>query len=304
MPVATGPERRRCTEPRSGRGPHRRCVGTYAAAEITGVITSVLAGNPVKTTTVRKVAALLSLACGARCANPNARYDEAERALSAGAWQQAIDRFKLFLADADCGTESEAARCKEARVVIAECGLRLGNPTEAYFALEAARRLKPQGGPLDARIDRLEQEAQDTLAAGFSRSPGDGKLSVWFTREVHDRFRLREVRFLLDLHPIPTGSLPSYVAGTTMLMVPPTSVPAGRHEIEVVADFAGHGWGSYAYLHLYTFSSGSSRAIVIAPSAETQVDVRAYDDPDAAMIDALHADFIVRSGNGPPGSGR
>src|SRR5579863_2371534 len=126
------------------------------------------------------------------CANVNARYDAGQQALSSGAWQRATEELNRFSDDADCGTDP---RCKQVRVDLAECRLRLGDPTAAFFALEAERQAVPSGTQLYARLERLQREAQDTLATRLPKATGEGTLSVTFTSKVHDRVVFRQAQF-------------------------------------------------------------------------------------------------------------
>jgi hypothetical protein len=236
------------------------------------------------------LAALLSLVS---CANTNARYDEAQRAFSAGAWQRAIEGLESFLKEADCAATTNDARCEEANVAIAECQLRLGDPTKAFFALESSRQREQGGGPRLARIERLQKEAQDTLAARLSRSPGEGSLSVRLRSQTRDHLRFHQARIFLDLHPLPTDRTP-YVGGTTALIVPPTPVSQGSHELEVLVAFRGNGSGNLEYLNGYKFWTRSAQALVVGPTAPVEVEVLAHDVPGAPIVDSLRLDFVVR----------
>jgi hypothetical protein len=233
----------------------------------------------------------VGLAVFAACANVNARFDAGQRAFSAGAWQQCMDELERFSEDADCAHDS---RCDTARIDIAECQLRLGDPTKAFFALENARTRELPESPLLARIERLQREGQNMLASRMTRAAGEGTLTVRFTSRVHDRIRLRGARFFLDLHTLPTDDDPA-VAGTTR-RVPPTAVPAGTHELEVDAVFAGHGSGVYSYLAGYRFMARSSQKIVVAAGAPIEIEVRVDDGDDLSVpiSDSLRMDFVVR----------
>jgi hypothetical protein len=206
--------------------------------------------------TVRKrLAILFYTAMLPSCANVNARYDAGQRAVAAGSWQSCVDELERFLEDADCASD---ARCEPARIDLAECRLRLGEPTRAFFALEDARKRELPGSPLLARIERLQKEAQDKLAASLPKAPGEGTLTVRFSSKVLDVFRFQSARFFLDLRPLPADNQ-AFVAGTPALPVPPTLVGSGSHELEVMAVFAGHGDGIYSYLSGYKFTARSSQ---------------------------------------------
>jgi hypothetical protein len=228
----------------------------------------------------------------AACANVNARFDAGQRALATGAWQQCIDELERFGADADCPSDS---RCGPARVDVAECRLRQGDPAKAFFNLEVARKGEPPGSPLLARIDRLQKEAQDAFATSLKKAPGEGTLTVKFSSKVRDVFRFQGARFFLDLVPLPTDNQP-YVPGTTVLPVPPTSVAAGTHQLEVTALYAGHGEGKYSYLKGYKFTARSAQEITVAAGAPIEVEVRAYDGDEEQLSDRLRIDFVVRTG--------
>ena len=246
----------------------------------------------------KRWAILVCLVALAACANVNARFDTGERALSTGAWQQCIDEFERFKDDADCASDP---RCKQTRIDVAECRLRNGEPTKAFFELEDARPGAPSGSPLLARIERLQKEAQDALAARMTKAAGEGTLTVSFTSRVHDRMRFHHARFFLDLHPIPTDNQP-YVGGMTVLPVPPTSVGAGTHELEVTTVFAGHGIGVYSYLAGYKFTARSSQKVVVAAGKPLDVDVRVDDGDDLSvpMNDSLRMNLVVRAPDAPP----
>lgn len=247
--------------------------------------------------TVTWVALLgLALLCG--CANINARFDAGQRAFGAGAWQPCIDELERFTKDADCARDS---RCEPARVDIAECRLRLGEPTKAFLALEDERKRELPGSLLLARIERLQTEAQKKLAATLPSAAGEGTLTVRFTSRVHDRIRFDHARFFLDLHPLPTDDQP-YVAGTTVLPVPPTSVAAGMHELEVVTVFAGNGSGVYSYLASYRFTARSSLKFAVAAGAPVEVEVRVSDGDDmsAPINGSIHIDLVVRPPEAAP----
>jgi hypothetical protein len=241
----------------------------------------------------------VGLAALAACANVNARFDAGQRALSTGAWQQCIDELERFTEDADCASDP---RCAQARIDGAECRLRLGDPTKAFFELESARAAASLGSLPYARIERLQKEAQDAFAARQTKAAGEGRLTVRFTSQVHDRIRFHHARFFLDLHPLPTDNQP-YVLGTTVLpVVPPLSVAAGTHELEVNTVFVGHGIGVYSYLAGYRFTARSSRKIVVAAGAAIDVDVRAHDGDDQSgpIVDSIALDFAVRPPEAAP----
>jgi hypothetical protein len=244
------------------------------------------------------VAVTVGLAALAACANVNARFDAGQRAFSTGAWQQCISELERFNEDADCARDS---RCDPARIDIAECRLHLGAPTQAFFALEDVRKGEPPGSPLLPRIERLQRKAQNMFEASLTRAAGAGTLTVRFTSRVHDRLRFHHARFFLDLRPIPTDNQP-YVAGTTVLPVPPTSVAAGTHELEVYTVFAGHGTGVYSYLAGYKFMARSSLKIAVAAGATIDVDVRADDGDDLSvpMSDSIRMHFDVRPPEAAP----
>jgi len=237
-----------------------------------------------------KVVMMVGLVAAAACANVNARFDAGQRAFSTGAWQQCIDELQRFIQDADCTSNPH---CKQARIDVAECRLRLGEPTWAFFELEAIR--PPSEDPLRARIERLQKEAQTTLASHMTSAAGEGTLTVRFMSRVRDWLRLDHARFFVDLHPLPTDNQP-YVAGTTVLPVPPTSVAAGTHELEVVTVFAGHGTGVYSYLAGYKFTARSAQKIVVAAGATINVDVRvdASDDLSVPIADSFHLHIVVQ----------
>jgi hypothetical protein len=238
-----------------------------------------------------KVVMTVGLAALAACANVNARFDAGQRARSTGAWQQCIDELDRFTEDADCASDP---RCEQVRVDVAECQLRLGDPTKAFFELEVARPGARPGNPLLARIELLQKEAQAALAARMTKADGDGTLTVMFTSRVHDRIRFHKARFFLDLHPLPTDNQP-YVAGTTVIPVPPMSVAAGTHELEVDTVFAGNG-SYHAYLAAYRFVARKFQEIVVAAGATIEVDVRAHDGDDQSgpIADSIGVDFVVR----------
>jgi hypothetical protein len=243
------------------------------------------------------LAVLVCLTALAACANVNARFDAGQRAFSTGAWQQCIDELERFTEDTDCASDP---RCQQARTDVAECRLRLGDPTKAFFELEDMRPPAPSGNPLLARIERLQKEAQDTLASRMTSAAGEGTLTVRFTSRVHDWLRFHDARFFLDLHPLPTDNQP-YVAGTTVLPVSPTSVAAGTHELEVKTVFAGNG-SSHNYLAGYTFTARSSQKIVVAAGAPIEVDVRVDDGDDLSVpiADSIRMDFVVRPPQAAP----
>jgi hypothetical protein len=244
----------------------------------------------------KRLAILVCLTALAACANVNARFDAGQRALSTGAWQPCIDELERFTADADC---SRDPRCEQSRIDVAECRLRLGDPTKAFFELEDRRSRVPSGAPLLARIERLENEAQGTLASRMTRAAGEGTLTVRFTSRVHEWIRFDHARFFLDLHPLPTDNHP-YDGGTTVLPVPPTSVGAGTHELEVYTVYAGNG-SYHGYLAGYRFRARSSQKLVVAAGAPIEVEVRAFDDdPGGPIADSIHLDFVVRTPDAAP----
>ncbi len=163
------------------------------------------------------------------------------------------------------------------------------------------RPSRPSGDPLLARIERLQKEAQDTFASRMTNAAGEGTLTVRFTSRVHDRIRFQHARFFLDLRPLPTDDRP-YVAGTTVLPIPPTSVAAGTHELEVVTVFVGHGTGQLAYLAGYKFWALANKTLVVAPSAPTEVEVRVDDgdDPSVPIADSIRLNFVVRTPEAAP----
>jgi hypothetical protein len=222
----------------------------------------------------------------AACANVNGRFDAGQRALAAGSWQQCISELERFEEDADCASD---ARCKQVRVDVAECRLRRGDPTNAFFELEWEAATP---GSLQGRIERLKKEAQDAIASRQARATGEGTLSVRFTNQVRDRLALDRVRFLLDLQPLPTDERP-YAAGAAVLAVPPTVLAAGKHELEVEAVYTGrYHDGLYSYLAAYKFETHSSQELALASGTSTEVAVRVEDDESAGpIIDALHVHF-------------
>jgi hypothetical protein len=238
-----------------------------------------------------KVMMMVGLVAAAACANVNARFDAGQRALSTGAWQQCIDELQRFTQDADCTSNPH---CKQARIDVAECRLKLGEPTWAFFELEAIR--PPSEDPLRARIERLQKEAQAALASRMTSAAGEGTLTVKFMSRVRDWLRFDHARFFLDLHPLPTDNQP-YIAGTTVLPVPQVSIAAGTHELEVLTVFVGHGSGQLAYLGGYKFLARASQPFVVAPSAPTEVEVRVDDgdDPSVPIADSIHLNFVVRT---------
>jgi hypothetical protein len=241
------------------------------------------------------MALLIGAAALASCANVNARFDAGQRAVATGAWQPCIEELEHFLEDADCTSD---ARCESARADIAECRLRLGESTRAFFALEDARKRAPPGSPLLARIERLQTKAQENLAAGLAKAPGEGMLTVRFSSNVRDTFRFQSAQFFVDLRPLRTNDQP-YVGGATVSF-PPTPVAAGAHELEVTTLFAGHGEGVYSYLSGYKFTAGSSQKINVAAGAPIDVEVRVYDGDEDRLADRLHLDFVVRAPDAAP----
>jgi hypothetical protein len=241
---------------------------------------------------VWRMVMMLGLTTLGGCASVNARYDEAQRALSTGAWQQALDELTRFQEAANCPNDP---RCESVGIDIAECRLRLGEPTTAFFALESARQSSPPADPIHARIELLEKEAQADLSASLTKTAGVGTLTVRFAVSVHERLRFNEARFFLDLHSLPTGDQP-YVAGTTMLPVSATPVAAGTHELAVTTVLNGYGTGSYSYLTGYKFMARSHQKFEVKAGKPIEVDVRLYDtvEPGAPISDSLHIAFDVR----------
>ena len=96
-------------------------------------------------TLAKAMVVLIGAAALVSCASADAHLHAGQHALAAGAWQQCIDELERFLEDADC----ESHGCLSARMDIAECRLRLGEPTRAFFALEDARHAARQPLPAE-----------------------------------------------------------------------------------------------------------------------------------------------------------
>ena len=119
---------------------------------------------------MRSIGGALPIVLLLGCASADASFAEGRQALTAGAWQRPIDAFREFSRE-NCPTTATDSRCKESVLDSAEGHLRLGNAKGAYFEAESARSREPRGGPLDARLERLESEARAAFASGRAR-PG------------------------------------------------------------------------------------------------------------------------------------
>jgi hypothetical protein len=223
------------------------------------------------------------------CASTDTLLASGRRELAAGQWQAAREDFAGVVNDA-CTSEPKGKQCLEGRVGAAECQIRLGDPKGAYFALEEARQLGPLDASVDADLGRVQTAAQDAFARGGARPGGHASLSVAFVSQADPRLALDFARFFLDLHPIPTDNRP-YLPGTTVLPVPPTDVPAGHHELEVLATF--NGVGRYSG---YRFNARSSQPVVLAAGTSTGILVQIRNRPVLAPAETIVVDFAVSDG--------
>jgi hypothetical protein len=222
--------------------------------------------------TVARVAMALIVA-SVGCASTDPNLTAGTRAFQQGQWQPSIEKLEAF-ATQSCGTRpSDPSACKEAHTTMGEAYLHVGEPRNAYLALERARWYGPAEGPATDRIDQLERAAHDALSARQRASGGTGRFAAHFTSQTHGRLRFSKLTLALDLGMLHgEGRIDGETASMT---VAPTAIAAGEHELDVIAVYEGAG----TVRSDYRLAASRDEHFTVSDGELVDIEVKVVEDP-------------------------